>query len=90
MIRHRYNGTEEEFRFGDSLLARWDRPHGSGGAVMSYHYAFQKWLERQLDIDLHLPEAVEGGPYHFWSSEEIERWEVDHMEKETASCHSPH
>ncbi|MCB1706915.1 MAG: NAD(P)-binding domain-containing protein, partial [Halioglobus sp.] len=34
VIRY-YRGDEmQEFHFADSLLARWDRPHSSGGAVM--------------------------------------------------------
>src|SRR5690606_15765179 len=41
VIRHYHNGAlQGEFHFGDSLLARWDRPHESGGAVMSYHDEF--------------------------------------------------
>lgn len=45
VIRHYFNGKESEFHFGDSLLGRWDMPHQHGGAVMSYHIEFLKWLE---------------------------------------------
>lgn len=75
VIRHRFKGKETVFHFGDSLLARWDRPHGEGGAVMSYHYAFLQWLETQLGVDLQLPEPVEGGPYHKWTEAEKALWE---------------
>ncbi|MDV3347339.1 pyridine nucleotide-disulfide oxidoreductase [Leptolyngbyaceae cyanobacterium CCMR0082] len=90
VIRHIYNGEETEFHFGDSLLARWDRPHGDGGAVMSYHYLFQKWLENQLGIDLNLPEPVEGGPYRRWSQEEIENWKLNNPPTDSiAKCVRP-
>jgi thioredoxin reductase len=88
VIRHYFNGTEATFRFGDSLLARWDRPHGTGGAVMSYHYAFQKWLEQQLGLDFNLPKPEEGGSYHFWSDEQIMQWQENHvMEEKAPTCH---
>ena len=85
VIRHIHNGEETEFHFGDSLLARWDRPHGDGGAVMSYHYLFQKWLETQLGIDLNLPEPVEGGPYRKWSQEEIAEWKLNNPPTDAVS-----
>lgn len=74
VIRHFFNGKILEFHFGDSLLARWDRPHGEGGAVVSYHYLFQQWLKDALGLEIELPEPVEGGPYRLWSEAEIEAW----------------
>ena len=74
VVRHLHRGETSEFHFGDSLLARWDRPHGSGGAVMSYHYKFQQWAIERLGLDIELPEATSGGAYHAWSPEEIEAW----------------
>lgn len=87
VIRHMHQGMTEAFHFGDSLLARWDRPHGSGGAVMSYHYTFQKWVEEKLGLELNLPDPIAGGAYHEWSQEEIERWKKDHMEIEEPQVH---
>lgn len=80
------NGDEAEFHFGDSLLGRWDRPHGDGGAVMSYHYLFQKWIEENLGVDLHLPEPTEGGPYRKWSEDEIERWNREMAKQQDFPC----
>lgn len=76
VVRHMRKGEEvSEFHFGDSLLSRWDRPHGTGGAVMSYHYKFQQWAIERLGLGIELPEAVtEGGAYHPWSPEQIEAW----------------
>ncbi len=83
VIRHIHKGRQRsEFHFGDSLLARWDRPHGKGGAVMSYHYTFQRWLEDRLSIDLNLPEPIEGA-YRKWSREEVERWQRAHKQQTT-------
>ncbi len=87
VIRHMYQGVTEEFHFGDSLLARWDRPHGKGGAVMSYHYTFQKWIEEKLGLELNLPEPIAGGAYREWSKEEIQRRQKDHMEVEEPQRH---
>jgi thioredoxin reductase len=81
VIRHFYNGKTQEFHFGDSLLGRWDRPHGDGGAVMSYHYLFQKWLEKCLGRDFKLPEATSGGPYRLWTEKEIEDFNQMEMKK---------
>ncbi len=75
VIRYVHKGVTDEFHFGDSLLARWDRPHGTGGAVMSYHYTFQKWLESKLGLNFNLPEPVESGSYYSWSEEEIRKWQ---------------
>lgn len=45
VIRYQRQGADPaEFHFGDSLLVRWDRPHGTGGAVMSYHLDFERWV----------------------------------------------
>jgi thioredoxin reductase len=74
VVRHLHRGEVSEFHFGDSLLARWDRPHGSGGAVMSYHYRFQQWAIERLGLDIELPEATSGGAYQAWSPEQIEAW----------------
>src|SRR5262249_25551803 len=85
VIRYMYKGETDEFHFGDSLLVRWDRPHSTGGAVMSYHYAFQKWVEAKLGLNLNLPEPVVGGAYHEWSPEEIELWKKHHMVEQPQS-----
>jgi thioredoxin reductase len=70
VIRHYYDGEVEEFHFGDSLLARWDLPHGDGGAVMSYHLEFQKWIKNTIGIHIDIPEVIEGGPFHKWPTYE--------------------
>jgi hypothetical protein len=72
VIRHVHKGEEREFHFGDSLLGRWDRPHSSGGAVMSYHGDFAKWLEECLgqQLDISVPDGP--SPYRIWSQEEID------------------
>ncbi len=55
---------------------------------MSYHYAFQKWLEQQLGINFNLPEPQPGGSYDFWSEEQIAQWQESHaMEENTPPCH---
>ena len=66
VIRHHYQGNVQEFHFGDSLLARWDLPHGDGGAVVSYHLDFQKWIKKVIGLDIDIPKAIEGGPFHRW------------------------
>lgn len=79
VIRY-YRGTQlQEFHFGDSLLARWDRPHATGGAVMSNHHAFLQWLESRLDTNFDLEEPTEAGAYHKWSEKEKEMWERNNM-----------
>lgn len=78
VIYHLHEGQWSEFHFGDSLLARWDRPHESGGAVMSYHHGFQQWAKERLGLPIDLPEPVAGGAYRAWSAEEIARWETAH------------
>ncbi len=78
VIYHLHQGQWSEFHFGDSLLARWDRPHESGGAVMSYHYAFQQWAQQRLGLTLDLPAPMEGGAYRKWTAQEIAQWQADH------------
>jgi thioredoxin reductase len=81
VIRYFHGGVEEQFHFGDSLLGRWDRPHERGGAVTSYHAAFQRWIAERLGLEL----AVEGplaGAYRPWSAAEIEEWQS----RETAAA----
>ncbi len=76
VIRHYYNNKTEEFHFGDSLLARWDRPHKEGGAVISYHYDFQKWVKEKVGLDIKLPPlpGKNAGPFRKWSKKEIKKW----------------
>jgi hypothetical protein len=74
VIRHFYRGVEEQFHFGDSLLGRWDRPHERGGAVTSYHAAFQRWLAERLGIEVTIDEPLPGA-YRQWSAAEIEEWQ---------------
>lgn len=73
VIRHLHRGEEDEFHFGDSLLGRWDRPHSSGGAVMSYHADFATWLEKRLGAPLGIDVQEGPSPYRIWSDEEIEQ-----------------
>lgn len=70
VIRHYYYGKMEEFHFGDSLLARWDMPHGKGGAVISYHLDFQKWVKKMVGLNISIPKPIEGGPFHKWTTDE--------------------
>lgn len=74
VVRHLHDGEEHEFHFGDSLLGRWDRPHGSGGPVMSYHGQFASWLEERLGAPLDIDVPVGRSPYRVWSQEEINQW----------------
>jgi thioredoxin reductase len=84
VIRY-YRGDEvQEFHFGDSLLARWDRPHDAGGAVMSNHHAFLKWLDARLDANFDIAEPTEAGAYHKWSEQEKELWERNNMTTNSA------
>lgn len=92
VVRHLHRGEISEFHFGDSLLARWDRPHGTGGAVMSYHYKFQQWAIERLGLGIELPEATaSGGAYHAWSPEQIEAWRGSQpaMQEMEAPCLRP-
>jgi len=75
VIRHHFGNRTEEFHFGDSLLARWDLPHGKGGAVVSYHLDFQKWIKKMIGLDIKIPEPIEGGPFHKWSTDPKEEFE---------------
>ena len=79
VIRYHRCDDLQEFHFGDSLLARWDRPHGTGGAVMSNHHAFLTWLDARLDANLDLEEPTDAGAYHKWSEREKEMWERNNM-----------
>lgn len=74
IIRHHYMGKTEDFHFGDSLLARWDMPHGTGGAVMSYHWDFLHWVRERLDLDIPIPEGTDDGPFQRWTEEEIQAY----------------
>ena len=74
VIRHVHDGEEHEFHFGDSLLGRWDRPHGTGGAVLSYHAEFAGWLEERMGASLGIDVPTTTSPYRVWSEQEIEEW----------------
>lgn len=74
VIRHLHRGEEDEFHFGDSLLGRWDRPHASGGAVMSYHPEFASWLEDRLGAPLGIDMPAGKSPYRVWSQDELNQW----------------
>lgn len=79
VIRYYRGGEMQEFHFADSLLARWDRPHSSGGAVMSNHHAFLQWLNAKLSANFDIEEPTEAGAYYKWSEKEKEMWERTHM-----------
>ncbi|MFT4927547.1 MAG: hypothetical protein ACI8WB_003658 [Phenylobacterium sp.] len=83
VIRHHYDGKIEEFHFGDSLLGRWDMPHGKGGAVVSYHLDFQKWVKEMVGLDIMIPEGVEGGPFHKWPMDDMPMDDMKSSESET-------
>ncbi len=90
VIRYYRGGEQQEFHFGDSLLARWDRPHASGGAVTSNHHAFLNWLNERLDANLELEEPTDDGVYRKWSDKEKEMWEKNHMSaRSTPECTRP-
>ncbi|GIV34469.1 MAG: pyridine nucleotide-disulfide oxidoreductase [Chitinophagales bacterium] len=76
VIRHFHKNKVSEFHFGDSLLARWDRPHSEGGAVISYHYDFQKWAKEKLGLQIKLPRKASSneGPFRKWTAAEIKKW----------------
>lgn len=87
VIRHLHNGETREFHFGDSLLARWDRSHATGGAVMSYHHTFQAWAKEQLGLDIELPEpSPEVGAYRPWTEEEIQAHKAMQPEPRDYPC----
>lgn len=89
VIRHRRGEDEAEFHFGDSLLARWDRPHASGGAVMSYHHQFMAWANDRLGLGLDLPTPTETGLYRPWSEAEIAAHRAARVAPEPAPCKKP-
>lgn len=78
VIRHLHGGEEHEFHFGDSLLGRWDRPHGAGGPVMSYHAQFASWLEERVGAPLGIDEVERPSPYRPWSQDEINAWKENY------------
>lgn len=78
VVRHLHDGEEHEFHMGDSLLGRWDRPHSSGGAVMSYHGDFARWLEERVGAPLGIDVPDGPSPYREWSDEEIAQWHEHH------------
>lgn len=79
VIRYRGpGGATDEFRFGDSLLGRWDLPHATGGAVMSYHEDFRRWFLRLLGQEVPEGRAPLGDAFRPWTPEEIEAWHRDH------------
>jgi thioredoxin reductase len=75
VIRHIYKGEEKVFHFGDSLLGRWDKEHGSGGAIMGYHREFQQWLSKQMNVNFDLSVPVDQNTFRKWSDQEIAMWE---------------
>lgn len=90
VIRHRRpDGDWDEFHFGDSLLARWDRPHATGGAVMNYHHIFQRWADERLKLGLTLPEPVGTGAYRPWTEAEIAAYRDRQAVEPEASCQVP-
>ncbi len=89
VIRHRRAAQRDEFHFGDSLLARWDRPHGTGGAVMSYHFAFKQWMCAKVGVEVTPPESGEAaGPFRRWTPQECTAWaeRAKAAEEEEATC----
>lgn len=71
VIYHYKDGNRSEFHFGDSLLARWDRPHDTGGAVMSYHIQFLHWLKERTGMDVRIPESSgNNGAFKVWDRED--------------------
>ncbi len=100
VIRYRCGEARDEFHFGDSLLARWDRPHGTGGAVMSYHAGFQQWLCGKVGVAIpaangqgdngHAADGHLAGPFRAWTPEEVAAWnERDRAaESEKVTCHN--
>jgi thioredoxin reductase len=100
VIRYRRGAVRDEFHFGDSLLARWDRPHGTGGAVMSYHGGFQRWLCGKVGVAVeagdgqgengHAGNGHLAGPFRAWTPEEIAAWAEREKaaESEKVTCHN--
>lgn len=93
VIRYRNGAVRDEFHFGDSLLVRWDRPHGTGGAVMSYHLDFQRWLCGKAGVPVAADNGDNGGvqagnghvagPFRPWTPEEIAAWTEHAMAAES-------
>jgi hypothetical protein len=68
VIRHCYKGEVDEFHFGDSLLARWDMPHATGGAVASYHLEFYNWLANILGVEQRAVDpSIDNPSYAKWA-----------------------
>jgi thioredoxin reductase len=100
VIRYRCGAARDEFHFGDSLLVRWDRPHGTGGAVMSYHVDFQRWMCGKVgvpvaagngqDVDDHAGNGQLAGPFRRWTPEEIAAWteRANAVASEKAACNN--
>lgn len=96
VIRYRRGTARDEFHFGDSLLARWDRPHGAGGAVMSYHLDFQRWMcgkvgRRHVETAAEAPgNGHAARPFRRWTAEECTAWaeRAGAGEAETEGCHN--
>lgn len=80
VIRHFYKDKISEFHFGDSLLGRWDSPHESGGAVMSYHSKLIDWLNEKLELNITNLNPNAANPYREWSQEEIDQYKKEKLE----------
>lgn len=75
VIRYQQGAARDEFHFGDSLLVRWDRPHGTGGAVMSYHLAFREWMCGKVGARVEtVGNGHAAGPFRRWAPEECAAW----------------
>jgi len=78
IIRYRRGSLTDEFHFGDSLLGRWDRTHGQGGAVSSYEVDLQRWGYEKFGLDTSgLAEPVLAD-FRPWTPDEIEQWNATH------------
>lgn len=90
VIRYRRGAVRDEFHFGDSLLARWDRPHGAGGAVVSYHLDFQRWMCDKVGVPVEeVGDGAQSGPFRPWTPEEYGAWaERTNRVAEASTCHN--
>jgi len=91
VIRYRRGTARDEFHFGDSLLVRWDRPHGSGGAVMSHHVEFERWMCGKVGVEVApVSDGHATGPFRRWTPEECAAWaeRAKAAEAEEATCHN--
>lgn len=92
VIRYRRGSARDEFHFGDSLLARWDRPHSTGGAVMSYHLDFQRWMCGKVGARVETPpdNGDNSGAFRRWTQEECAAWteRAALAQKAEPSCHN--